>query len=375
MRFIIEYTDKNSKARAGKLYTDHGIINTPIFMPVATAGTVKGVLQLALIEEIKAEIILSNTYHLYLRPGTDIIKKAGGLHKFMNWNKPILTDSGGYQVYSLAKIRKIKNEGVRFSSHIDGSYHFFTPELVIDIQRILGSDIIMPLDECTPYPSSYEYAKNSLNITLKWFDKAYNYFNRTENLYDHRQWLFPIIQGSVFDDLRKISLEKSLSYDVPGIAIGGLSVGEPDDDMYRIVSLITDNTNKNLPHYLMGVGTPENILECISLGIDMFDCVLPTRNGRNGMLYTSEGIINIKNAKWATDFSPIDSANLCSVDSYSKAYLHHLFKAKEMLGPIIASMHNLSFYLWLVKEARSQIINCTFVEWKNKIIPILMQRL
>ncbi|MCX7955017.1 MAG: tRNA guanosine(34) transglycosylase Tgt [Bacteroidales bacterium] len=375
MIFKVEYTDKNSKARAGILYTDRGIIETPIFMPVATVGTVKGVLQSQLHQEIKAQIILSNTYHLYLRPGIEVIKKARGLHNFIGWNKPILTDSGGYQVFSLAKIRKITNEGVKFLSHIDGSQHFFTPHLVIDIQRILGSDIIMPLDECTPYPCSYEYAKNSMDMTLRWFDNAYQHFIQTNELYNHKQYLFPIIQGSVYDDLRRYNLEKALTYEIPGIAIGGLSVGEPDDDMYRIVDLITTNSNRNLPHYLMGVGTPENILECIALGIDMFDCVLPTRNGRNGMIFTTQGIINIKNAKWATDFSPIDDFAISFVDSYTKAYLHHLFKADEMLGPIIASIHNLSFYIWLVKQARCKIIEGVFYEWKNKVLPTFMQRL
>jgi len=375
MKFIIEKKDKNSKARAGKIITDHGEIYTPVFMPVGTLGTVKGVLQEILIDKINVNIILANTYHLYLRPGTEIIEKAQGLHKFIKWNKPILTDSGGYQVFSLSKQIKILDDGIKFSSHIDGSYHFFTPEKVIDIQRILGSDIIMPLDICSPYPCSFDIAKYHLNLTLEWYKKSLNYFKNTKPLYDHNQVLFPIVQGSTYSELRLYCLKKVLEFDPDGIAIGGLAVGEPDNIMYEMIDVITNNINKNIPVYLMGVGTPENILKCISLGIDMFDCVLPTRNGRNGMLFTTQGIINIRNKKWENDFSPIDPENISFVDGYSKAYLRHLFQTDEMLGPIIASIHNIGFYMWLVKKAREKILENNFNIWASNIIPLIMQRL
>jgi len=376
MNFKIIKEDKNTKARAGLLQTSHGYVETPIFMPVGTVGSVKGILNKTLENEIKAQIILANTYHLYLRPGIEIIKRAGGLHYFMSWNKPILTDSGGYQVFSLAERRKITNEGVRFQSHIDGSYHWFTPENVVEIQRIIGSDIMMALDECTPYPCSYEYAEKSMHITHNWLKKGWEKFKTTEPLYGYEQTYFPIIQGSIFKELRIKSTEEVLKYNSFGIAIGGLSVGEPVDLMYEMIETVISILPASKPRYLMGVGTPANILECIERGIDMFDCVMPTRNGRNGMLFTSKGIINIKNEKWKHDFSPIDENSELKIDKlYTKAYLRHLFISGEMLGPIIASIHNLYFYLWLVSMARKKIIENDFYSWKNSILKQLVERL
>jgi len=374
--YIIKHRDKYSKARAGILKTGHGDIETPIFMPVGTAGSVKAVHIRELNDDIGAQIILGNTYHLYLRPGTEIIKQAGGLHEFISWNKPILTDSGGYQVFSLADYRKIKPEGVYFSSHIDGSKHLFSPENVVDIQRIIGADIIMAFDECAPYPCDHRYALKSMQLTHEWLDRCILHFNNTMPLYGYEQFLFPIVQGSVYKDLRKQSAEKIASANMSGNAIGGLSVGEPAEVMYEMIEIVNDFLPDDKPRYLMGVGTPANILEAISLGIDMFDCVLPTRNGRNGMLFTSEGIMNMRNEKWKNDFSPIDSNSSCYVDkTYSKAYLRHLFVSKEILAAQIATIHNLHFYLWLVKEARKQILNDNFVNWKNIMIQKLSNRL
>ncbi|MDH5597860.1 MAG: tRNA guanosine(34) transglycosylase Tgt [Cyclobacteriaceae bacterium] len=376
MKFTIEAKDKNSKARAGAIETDRGTIPTPIFMPVGTAGSVKAVHQKELKEDIKAEIILGNTYHLFLRPGLDIIEKAGGIHQFIGWDKPLLTDSGGYQVYSLSNNRKIKEEGVTFKSHIDGSKHYFTPEGVIDIQRTIGSDIIMAFDECTPYPCDYTYAKKSMHLTHRWLARCKSRFDETEPKYGYSQELFPIVQGSTYKDLRKESAEKIASFECAGNAIGGLSVGEPHEDMYEMTSLVCDILPEDKPRYLMGVGTPENILECIALGVDMFDCVMPTRNARNGMLFTTQGIINIRNEKWKDDFSPLDE-KLGGYTStfYSKGYLRHLIISKEILGAQIASIHNLTFYLWLVKTSREKIIDGTFIEWKNKMTKQIMTRL
>lgn len=376
MQFTLEFTDQKSKARAGTITTDHGKIQTPIFMPVGTAGTVKAVHQRELKEDVEAQIILGNTYHLYLRPGLDIIREAGGLHKFNGWDRPILTDSGGYQVYSLGDNRKISEEGVTFKSHIDGSKHVFTPESVMDIQRIIGADIIMAFDECTPYPCDKKYAETSMHMTHRWLDRCVTHFGNTEPVYGYRQTLFPIVQGSTYPDLRVKSAEYIASKRADGNAIGGLSVGEPHEDMYAMTDLVCGILPADRPRYLMGVGTPENILECISLGIDMFDCVMPTRNARNGMLFTSEGIINIKNEKWKADFTPIDP-NLKGYASsfYSKAYLRHLIISKEILGAQISSIHNLSFYLWLVKTAREQILNGTFAVWKEVMIKKVTQRL
>jgi queuine tRNA-ribosyltransferase len=376
MQFELQHTDAHSKARAGKITTDHGEIHTPIFMPVGTVGTVKAVNQQQLKDDIKAQIILGNTYHLYLRPGLKILQEAGGLHKFNGWDKPILTDSGGYQVFSLSGTRKIKEEGVEFRSHIDGSKHLFTPESVMDTQRIIGADIIMAFDECTPYPCEYKYARESMELTHRWLARCFTHFNNTKPLYNYNQTLFPIVQGSTFKDLRKLSAEYACQFDADGIAIGGLSVGEPDHEMYEMCELVCDILPKDKPRYLMGVGTPVNILENIALGVDMFDCVMPTRNGRNGMLFTSKGIINIKNKKWENDFSPIDDELDCSVSNYyTKAYLRHLFVANEILGLQIASIHNLSFYLNLVTQAREKIIDGTFTAWKNTVIPVLSSRL
>jgi queuine tRNA-ribosyltransferase len=377
MTFDIQHNDPNSKARAGVLQTDHGQIETPIFMPVGTAGSVKAVHQRELKDDIHAQIILGNTYHLYLRPGLDIIERAGGLHKFNGWDKPILTDSGGYQVYSLAGTgRKIKEEGVTFKSHVDGSKHFFSPEGVMDIQRTIGADIIMAFDECTPYPCEYGYARESMEMTHRWLKRCCEHFDRTEPKYGYSQTLFPIVQGSVYKDLRVKSAEVIASFEREGNAIGGLSVGEPAEMMYEMTEMVTDILPKDKPRYLMGVGTPANILESIALGIDMFDCVMPTRNARNGMLFTTEGTINMKNEKWKDDFSPIDTGLDSYVSNfYSKAYLRHLLKADEMLGAMIASVHNLSFYLWLVGQAREQIIAGTFNSWKNSMVIKLMQRL
>ena len=376
MQFKLEKTDNQTKARAGTIKTDHGEIKTPIFMPVGTAGTVKAVHQTELENEIKASIILGNTYHLYLRPGLDLLKKSGGLHQFISWNKPILTDSGGYQVYSLAENRKITEEGVKFKSHIDGSTHFFTPENVMDIQRTIGADIIMAFDECTPYPCDYEYARKSMEMTHRWLDRCIEQFNSSENQYNYTQALFPIVQGSTYPELRKKSAEYIASKNCAGNAIGGLSVGEPHEDMYAMSEICCDILPEDKPRYLMGVGTPVNILENIALGIDMFDCVMPTRNARNGMLFTSEGIINIKNKKWENDLSPIDPNGTTFVDSmYSKAYLKHLINSKEILGAQIASIHNLGFYISLVEQARENILNGSFYEWKKNIIPKLSVRL
>ena len=376
MEFKINKKDEKSKARAGEITTDHGKIQTPIFMPVGTAGTVKAVHIRDIKEDTKAQIILGNTYHLYLRPGMDVIVGAGGLHKFNGWDKPILTDSGGYQVYSLSGTRKLTEEGVLFQSHIDGSKHLFSPEKVMDIQREIGADIMMAFDECTPYPCDYDYAKNSMDLTHRWLHRCVDHFGKTEGKYGHQQALFPIVQGSTYPDLRKISAETIAKVGAEGNAIGGLSVGEPHELMYEMTEAVCDILPDDKPRYLMGVGTPVNILESIALGIDMFDCVMPTRNGRNGMLFTSEGIINIKNKKWYKDFNPIDTNGLSFVDSqYSKAYLRHLFVAKETLGPMIASMHNLRFYLWLVNQAREHIIAGDFASWKNMMIPKLQYRL
>lgn len=376
MFFDLQHRDPGTKARAGVIHTDHGDIPTPIFMPVGTAGTVKGVHQQELKQDIDAKIILGNTYHLYLRPQLPILEAAGGLHQFINWDRPMLTDSGGYQVYSLGDMRKIKEEGVTFQSHIDGSKHVFTPEGVMDIQRSIGADIIMAFDECTPYPCDYTYAEKSMHMTHRWLERCIQRFDCTTPKYGHEQTLFPIVQGSVYPDLRKQSAEYIASKNRAGNAIGGLSVGEPAEDMYAMCELVCDILPQDKPRYLMGVGTPANILENIALGVDMFDCVMPTRNGRNGMLFTSEGIINIKNKKWEDDFSPIDPNGKSFVDSqYSKAYLRHLFVTQEYLGRQIASIHNLAFYLWLVKEARQQIIAGTFAEWKNNMVKKVQQRL
>jgi queuine tRNA-ribosyltransferase len=376
MQFTISNKDKNSNARVGEITTAHGKIKTPIFMPVGTAGSVKAVHQRELKEDIQAQIILGNTYHLYLRPGLDILQKAGGLHKFNGWEKPILTDSGGYQVYSLSGTRKIKEEGVTFKSHIDGSSHIFSPEGVMDIQRKIGADIIMAFDECTPYPCDYEYARKSMEMTHRWLDRCIEQFDKTEGHYGYEQSLFPIVQGSTYKDLRKRSAEEIASKGREGNAIGGLSVGEPAEDMYEMTELVCDILPQDKPRYLMGVGTPANILECIALGVDMFDCVMPTRNARNGMLFTTEGIINIKNKKWEDDFSAIDPALGTYVDTfYTKAYLRHLIHSKEILGAQIASIHNLTFYLWLVEQAREQITSGTFYEWKEKMVKKLMTRL
>ena len=375
MFFKLTHRSSKTNARSGKIFTDRGAISTPTFMPVGTLGTVKGVHQHELENDIQAEIILSNTYHLYLRPGVDVINSAGGLHKFMNWNKPILTDSGGYQVFSLSKNVKIMDEGVRFFSHIDGSKHLFTPESVVQIQRKIGSDICMVLDECLKYPCEYSYASQSLNLTHNWLDRSIEEFNKTEILYDKKQFLFPIVQGSTFKDLRTKSAEYVSNKNMVGNAIGGLSVGEPKEIIYENVDLVCNILPKDKPRYLMGVGTPENILECISMGVDMFDCVMPSRNGRNGMLFTKNGTINIKNKKWEKDFSSIDE-DMGSVSSnYSKSYLRHLILNKEMLGAQIASIHNLSFYIWLAKEARKHIVSDTFHTWKCDIKKRINNRL
>ena len=376
MKFELKGTDPSTQARAGAIHTDHGIIETPIFMPVGTVGTVKGIHQSELKQQIKPDIILGNTYHLYLRPGTDILQQAGGLHKFMNWDKPLLTDSGGYQVYSLAAKRKITEKGVRFQSHIDGSYHNFTAENVMDIQRVIGADIIMAFDECPPYPSTYQYAKRSMHMTHRWLDRAIEHLKINPPLYGYDQALFPIVQGSTYTDLRQQSAEYIANSDAFGNAIGGLSVGEPAEEMYAMTEIVTAILPKDKPRYLMGVGTPINILENIALGIDMFDCVMPTRNARNGMLFTAHGTINIKNKKWENDFSAIDEMAITDVDTqYSKAYLRHLFVARELLGKQIASIHNLGFYLWLVREARKHILAGDFKEWKEKMIKQMDKRL
>jgi len=376
LQFNLLVSDKETKARAATIITDHGTIETPIFMPVGTAGTVKGVHQKELKEDINPDVILGNTYHLYLRPGLDTLEKVGGLHKFMNWDRNILTDSGGYQVYSLADKRKITEEGVKFQSHIDGSYHLFTPENVMDVQRRIGADIVMAFDECTPYPCDFQYAQKSMHMTHRWLDRCVNHFRTLAPLYGHQQSLFAIVQGSTYKDLRKQSAEYIAQADTPGNAIGGLSVGEPADEMYAMTEVVCDILPKSKPRYLMGVGTPINLLENIALGVDMFDCVMPTRNARNGMLFTAHGTINIKNLKWAQDYSPVDEAGYTYVDlEYSKAYLRHLFIANEYLGKQIATIHNLGFYLWLVRTAREHIIKGDFATWKSKMVRQMDQRL
>ncbi|MBS1645583.1 MAG: tRNA guanosine(34) transglycosylase Tgt [Bacteroidetes bacterium] len=376
MKFQLEKTDANSSARAGTITTDHGEIKTPIFMPVGTVGSVKAVTQQQLQTEVKAQIILGNTYHLYLRPGMEVLEAAGGLHRFNGWDKPILTDSGGYQVFSLSGKRKLTEEGALFQSHIDGSRHLFSPERVMDIQRSIGADIIMAFDECPPYPSDYAYAKKSMELTHRWLDRCVQRLSETGPKYGYEQTLFPIVQGSTYRDLRKISSEYIAAIGADGNAIGGLSVGEPEEMMYELCALCCEYLPVEKPRYLMGVGTPWNILENIGLGVDMFDCVMPTRNGRNGMLFTTQGVINIKNQKWKTDFSPLDEGLACpSSQYYTKAYLRHLFVANEYLGLVIASIHNLAFYLHLVSEAREHILAGDFVAWKTMMIPRLKQRL
>ena len=376
LKFEIASTDENSKARAGTVSTDHGSFETPIFMPVGTIGTVKGVHQHELVNDIKAQIILGNTYHLFLRPGIEILEKAGGLHKFINWDRPMLTDSGGYQVYSLGEIRKIKPEGVTFRSHIDGSKLFFSPEIAIDIQRSIGGDIIMAFDECTPYPCDYNYAKKSLKLTHAWLKRCCDHFDQTDSKYDYRQTLIPIVQGSTYTDLRKDSAKVIADFDRPANAIGGLSVGEPAEEMYAMTDVVCNELPWEKPRYLMGVGTPMNILESIALGIDMFDCVLPSRNARHGLLYTSEGIINIKNAKWKDCFDPIDENASTEVSKvHTKAYLRHLFQCKELLAGQIATIHNLGFYIWLVNTAREKIVDGSFNAWKNSMVEKMSRRL
>lgn len=376
MKFDLKGKDLQSKARAGVISTDHGTIETPIFMPVGTVASVKGVHQRELKHDINPDIILGNTYHLYLRPQTGILEQAGGLHKFMNWDRNILTDSGGYQVYSLSANRKIKEEGVKFKSHIDGSYHVFTPENVMEVQRAIGADIIMAFDECTPYPCDYNYAKRSMHMTHRWLDRCINHLEKTPLKYDYNQAFFPIVQGSAYKDLREQSAEYIANAGAVGNAIGGLSVGEPAEEMYAMTEVVTNILPEDKPRYLMGVGTPINILENIALGVDMFDCVMPTRNARNGMLFTAHGTINIKNKKWEADFSPVDDMGITFVDTdYSKAYLRHLFSVNERLGAQIATIHNLGFYLWLVREARKHILAGDFREWKDKMVKQMDKRL
>lgn len=376
MKFDLITKDPLSKARAGSVTTDHGTIETPIFMPVGTVASVKGVHQRELKDDINPDIILGNTYHLYLRPQTEILEKAGGLHKFMNWDRNILTDSGGYQVYSLSANRKIKEEGVKFKSHIDGSYHFFSPESVMEIQRTIGADIIMAFDECTPYPCDYRYAKRSMHMTHRWLDRCISHLDKLPFKYGYEQTFFPIVQGSTYKDLRQESAEYIANAGAQGNAIGGLSVGEPAEEMYAMTEIVTAILPEDKPRYLMGVGTPINILENIALGIDMFDCVMPTRNARNGMLFTANGTINIKNKKWEADFSPVDEMGITFVDTeYTKAYLRHLFAANEYLGKQIATIHNLGFYMWLVREARKHIIAGDFYDWKEKMVKQMSQRL
>lgn len=376
MVFELLSKEKNSSAKCGLLYTDHGVIETPIFMPVGTVGSVKGIYHRDLREDIKAQIILGNTYHLYLRPGLDIINKAGGLHKFISWNRPILTDSGGFQVFSLTQNRKLTEEGCLFRSHIDGSKHLFTPENNVETQRMIGSDIVMALDECTPGDADYNYALKSLKLTQRWLERGIKHFKETEPLYGYRQFYFPIIQGCVYPDLRKKAAEHALSFDMDGYAIGGLAVGEPTEKMYQVLELLDPIMPLNKPRYLMGVGTPCNLLEAIARGVDMFDCVMPTRNGRNGMLFTENGVMNMRNKKWADDFSPIDPNGTSFVDKvYTKAYLRHLFVAGEMLAAQIASEHNVAFYLNLVKQAREHIKAGDFTQWKNKMVKRLENRL
>lgn len=376
MSFEILHYDPSSRARTGRLKTSHGEILTPVFMPVGTAGTVKAVHQRELLNDLNAQIILGNTYHLYLRPGMDVIKKAGGLHKFMNWHRPVLTDSGGYQVYSLSAIRKITTEGATFNSHIDGSKHFFTPENIVDIQRAIGADIIMALDECTPFPVDHKKAAKSLELTHQWLERGHMHFNRSKPLFGYEQYYFPIVQGSIYKDLREKSANEVCKYQSHGYAIGGLSVGEPEEIMYEMTDIVTTVLPVEKTRYLMGVGTPVNLLEAVAMGIDMFDCVMPTRNGRNGMLFTQKGMMNMRNNKWKDDFSPVDPDGTCFVDHhYSKAYLRHLIISKEILGAQIASLHNLSFYLWLMEETRKQINAGSFCEWKQKMVKQLSERL
>ncbi len=376
MKFRIQKKDSDTNARAGTISTSHGEISTPIFIPVGTTGTVKAVHQRELENDVRAQIILANTYHLFLRPGTDVIYKCGGLHKFMNWNKPVITDSGGYQIFSLAESRKLKEEGAFFNSHIDGSKHIFTPENTVEIQRKLGADIMMALDECTPYPCDYEYARQSMELTHRWLNRGIKQYVNTEPMYGFDQSYLPIVQGSVYKDLRIESSETISSFDMDGYAIGGLSVGEPADKMYEMVEVVTNILPENRLRYLMGVGTPVNILESISMGIDMFDCVIPTRNGRNGMLFTCEGIINIKNLKWKNDFSVLDENGTSFVDKqYTKAYLRHLIISQEILGAQIATLHNLCFYLWIMEEARKRIYEGNFLQWKKMIVKKLSVRL
>jgi queuine tRNA-ribosyltransferase len=376
LTFELLHTDKESNARCGKIQTSHGEIDTPIFMPVGTAAAVKGVFHRDLEEEIGAQIILGNTYHLYLRPGLDVLKAAGGLHKFSSWSKPILTDSGGFQIFSLAENRKLTENGCIFQSHIDGSKHTFTPENVVDIQRVIGSDIMMALDECPSGTAEYDYAKKSLGLTQRWLERGVKHFDETEHKYGYNQTFFPIVQGCVYPDLRKLAAEHAANLNREGYAIGGLAVGEPAEQMYQMIEVVNDILPEDKPRYLMGVGTPENLLEAIERGVDMFDCVMPTRNGRNGMLFTSEGIINIRNLKWVKDFSPIDTDGETFVDpTYSKAYLRHLFIANEMLGAQVASMHNLGFYLWLVKQAQHHIKRGTFSGWKKSMVKKVTVRL
>ena len=376
MNFDLQHTSIGSKARAGQFHTDHGVVETPVFMPVGTVGSVKGIHFRDLKEDIKARIILGNTYHLYLRPGIEVLEKAGGLHRFNGWDKPILTDSGGFQVFSLGDIRKITEEGAKFQSHIDGSRHMFTPERVIDIQRSIGADIIMAFDECTPGDADYDYAKKSLELTQRWLERCMNQFSATQPKYGYSQSLFPIVQGCVYPDLRVKAAEHVATFHADGYAIGGLSVGEKEEDMYAMIEVVNDVLPADKPRYLMGVGNPVNILEGIDRGIDMFDCVMPTRNGRNGMLFTRNGVINIRNNKWADDFSPVDPEGSSFVDhQYTKAYLRHLFQAGEMLGPMIGSIHNLAFYLWLVDEARNQIFQGTFKPWKEQMVIQMRNRL
>ena len=376
MPFVLQHTDAGSKARAGQITTDHGTIETPIFMPVGTLGSVKGVHQHELKEDIQAQIILGNTYHLYLRPGLDVLRQAGGLHRFNGFDRPMLTDSGGFQVFSLAGIRKLSEKGCEFRSHIDGSKHFFTPEGVMDIERTIGADIMMAFDDCPPGTASYDYAAKSLKLTHGWLERCVKRYNETEPLYGYHQTLFPIVQGCVYPELRRESAHFAANLDAEGYAIGGLAVGEPAEQMYEMIEVVNEILPTDRPRYLMGVGTPVNILETIERGVDMFDCVMPTRNGRNAMLFTAQGIMNMRNAKWATDFSPVDADAHSFVDTqYTKAYLHHLFKAKELLAMQIASIHNLAFYLWLVREARRQILADNFAAWKAQMIPRLSHRL
>lgn len=376
MPFVLQHTDAGSKARAGQITTDHGTIETPIFMPVGTLGSVKGVHQHELKEDIQAQIILGNTYHLYLRPGLDVLRQAGGLHRFNGFDRPMLTDSGGFQVFSLAGIRKLSEKGCEFRSHIDGSKHFFTPEGVMDIERTIGADIMMAFDECPPGTASYDYAAKSLKLTHGWLERCVERYNETEPLYGYHQTLFPIVQGCVYPELRRESAHFAANLDAEGYAIGGLAVGEPAEQMYEMIEVVNEILPTDRPRYLMGVGTPVNILEAIERGVDMFDCVMPTRNGRNAMLFTAQGIMNMRNAKWATDFSPVDADAHSFVDTqYTKAYLHHLFKAKELLAMQIASIHNLAFYLWLVREARRHILDDTFAAWKRDMLQRVSRKL